>query len=489
MKNQFLRNPSFSKRIIIPAVLAIICVYLFYSINSGITITNDGSHFALFDSLVTTGSPELKQVRQFAFGDSAEYEGKYFSDRNPGLALFTYSFFQGTKVLGRWMKPLNLDPKFARNYNEGQKIRIRIVMLVPPLFGGLVFLCTFFLSREMGVGYLPALLSSLAVTLGTILVRYSTVFYSHIFATGLLVSSLLFVFSHKRTGSVNRLCIGIFLLSCAVLAEHLIIVVFLPVFAYLMMNNSEWLFRISAIVKLAMAGLLPMIVLMIYNWTCFNSPFSIAHFHHAVDTSNHELGTLLRFDHALVAANNLLFGAPKSEVGRQDLVGLFSSSPFLYFALIFPLIAGFGYRRITSEHCVLIASIILLILGGASVFAPYGGWDRDYRYFLAAIPLFAPFIGVVLDFLVDRGTGRIITYIKYLALIVFIALYLVSVRYQTAHIRHEGQIQYSHLLVNYEAALLNVSLFLAFALSVAVLTLALVQAYYYFFVQKNSSET
>ena len=43
--------------------------YVFYSMNSGITITNDGSHFALFDALVTTGSPELRHVRQFAFND------------------------------------------------------------------------------------------------------------------------------------------------------------------------------------------------------------------------------------------------------------------------------------------------------------------------------------------------------------------------------------------------------------------------------------
>ncbi|MCB1803688.1 MAG: hypothetical protein KDJ99_00615 [Candidatus Competibacteraceae bacterium] len=293
---------------------------------------------ALFDSLVTTGSPELRQVRQFAFGDSSEFEGKYYSDRNPGLAFFTYAFFETTKALERWMKPLNLDPKFARSYTKGQKTRITLVMVVPALFGGLVFLGTFFLSRELGVGYFSAMASSLALMFGTIMIRYSTVFYSHIFATGLLIYSLLIVFSYKRRKSVNLLSIGIFLLSFAVFTEHLTVLVFVPVIVYLSVQNSEDLLRFSSIVKLLVAGLLPMSALMMYNWICFSSPFSIAHFHHATDTSNHALGTLLHFDQTLAAAKNLLFGAPKAVVGRQDLVGLFSSSPFLYLVLLFPLI-------------------------------------------------------------------------------------------------------------------------------------------------------
>lgn len=462
---------------IIPPAVAIICFYLFYSMNSGITITNDGSHFSLFDSLVTTGSPELKQVRQFAFGDSAEYQGKFYSDRNPGLALFTAVFYQATKVLEPWMKPLNLDPKFTRNYDQAQKHKIRVVMLVPPLFGGLVFLFTYLLVREMGVGYISAFISSLAMLFGTISLRYATVFYSHILASALLVFGLLLVIGYKRSDSFIRLWVAIFLFSCAVLVEHLLILVFLPLFVYLLVDRPRSLLRPFTVMGVAIAGFLPMLVLMAYNWTCFDSPFSIAHFHHASDAQNHELSTLLRFNQTWAAAKNLLFGAPRSEVGRQDLTGLFSASPFLYFAFIFLLLIATKYCRINAEYFLLIACIVLAMLGGASVFAPYGGWDRDYRYFVAVMPLFAPFIGVVLDFLLDRGNGRVFPYLKYLALAFFLGLLFVSTRQQFAHIRHESQIQYTHLLVNYEAALVNVSLFLVLSASVVLLLLAATKVY------------
>ena len=133
------------------------------------------------------------------------------------------------------------------------------------------------------------------------------------------------------------------------------------------------------------------------------------------------------------------------------------------------------------EHCVLIVSIILLILGGASVFAPYGGWDRDYRYFLAAVPLFAPFLGAVLDFLLDNASDRRIIYVRYSILAVFVLLCAASFRFQFAHIRHEGQIQYSNLFVNYEAALVNISLFLTFAIGIALLIIAITRTVRYFY--------
>jgi hypothetical protein len=130
-----------------------------------------------------------------------------------------------------------------------------------------------------------------------------------------------------------------------------------------------------------------------------------------------------------------------------------------------------------AEYFLLIACIVLVMLGGASVFAPYGGWDRDYRYFVAVMPLFAPFIGAVLDFLLDKGNGRVFSYLKYLALALFLGLLLLSTRQQFAHIRHESQIQYTHLLINYEAALVNVSLFLVLSASVVLLLLAVTKVY------------
>ena len=193
-------SPRFNTTPLQAVLLLIILLgspYLFYSLNSGITITNDGSHFALFDSLVTTGSPELQHVRQFAFNDSAKYKGRYYSDRNPGLALATYSLYQGFRPLEGWMKPLKLDPKMARRYSEGQKSRATIVMLVPSICGSLLILAIFTLARQLGTGFYASLLTALAIVFGTIAFRYATLFYSHIFSATLLTWGLILLFSYR----------------------------------------------------------------------------------------------------------------------------------------------------------------------------------------------------------------------------------------------------------------------------------------------------
>ena len=314
------------------------CVYTFYSLNSGITLTNDGSHFALFDSLVTTGSPELQEVRQLAFNDSALYQGRYYSDRNPGLALTTYLVYQGLRPLESPMQALKLDPKMGRQFTWDQLPRIPIAMLVPAFSGGLLLLGMVALSRRLGAGFYPALASALAIMFGTIALRYSTLLYSHIYSAALLVWGLVLLFAYRNSRSAAQLFAAIFLLSASVLAEHLVILVFPLVFIYLGITSHRLILRPVTLVGIIIAGLVPMMVLMGYNYTCFESPFSIAHFHHSTDTQNHNLGTLMRFDRLLDVLYNLMFGADKSVVGKQDLMGLISASPFLLYTLgVIPL--------------------------------------------------------------------------------------------------------------------------------------------------------
>ncbi|TXS96655.1 hypothetical protein FV139_04050 [Parahaliea maris] len=443
--------------------LVITAMFAFYAMNSGITITNDGSHFALFDAVVSNGSPELVQVRQFAFGDSALYEGRYYSDRNPGLALLTAAAYKVTGGLEPVLAPIRLDPKFARNYSYGQRKSIPFVMLVPALFAGLLLLVMYGLSRELGASELSAMLASPSVLFGTILLRYSTLFYSHIVAAALLSLSVLLFFRFRKRG--GWVCLGnaCFLFSLAVLVEHLMVLAGLPLAIYLLFCARERLLRPLSLLVAAAAAMIPMAVLMVYNWVCFDSPFSIAHFHHSTDAANHQLSTLLRVSHSFDAAINLFFGAPKAEVGRQDLVGLFSHSPFLLLCLALAPLAVPGWRY-KAEGVVLLAAFLLLVAGGASVFAPYGGWDRDYRYFVAGVPLLAPLVALVLDFLGRLHRGRAAALARVAVVGLILVLFLYSVRLQFEHLRHPGQIPYDSLWVNLGASFQNVGVALALVL-------------------------
>jgi hypothetical protein len=409
--------------------LAIASSYVFYSMNSGITITNDGSHFALFDSLVTTGSPELQQVNQFAFNDSARYGDKFFSDRNPGLALSTYIFYQGARHLESAARPLHLDPYMAFRYTEDQESRIPLVMLVPALSSGVLFIGIFLLSSSLGSTFTASLTSALTLVFGTIALRYSTVFYSHIFASALLVWGLVLTFNYRQRGDPKHLCCGVFLISGATLAEHLAILAFIPVIVYLALSLGKTLFRPAIAIPVVISGLVPMLALMYYNYVCFESPFSIAHFHHSSDT-------------------------------------MMSASPFLYFALLWiPLVLS-GRNKLRGEHMVLLTAFCLILAGAASFWAPYGGWDRDYRYFLIAVPLLAPFLAKVLDFLLTGSNLPWVNIGRYLCLALFVLAIIVSITNQLHHVRHQMQMQYNTHFPNWEAALTNVS--------VAVLVIVLI---------------
>ena len=443
------------------AFAAVLSFYFFYSLNSGITITNDGSHFALFDSLTERGTPELLTTRQFAFGDSASYDGKLYSDRNPGLALTTYVVYKPLEHIEEHFQPLVLDPKFARHYQERQLIKIPIVMLVPAAAGAILLFLMFLMAQQLGANSGSAILASLVIGYGTIILRYSTVFYSHTLAAVFLCVGLFTLFRGRRTESSNQIAAAIFFLSYAVLIEHLVIIVFIPVAIYIFLTCKSAVGNLVAIIKLAIAGLLPMFVLMTYNFVCFGDALSIAHFHHATDTSNHSLNTLLRFEGAAKAGVNLLFGATREEVGRQDLLGLFSHSPFLMLLAIYPVLLARRIVVFSMDSAVILASILLLIFGGSSIWAPYGGWDRDYRYFMVAIPLFAPFLAQCIQWLLSFSTSVVTSISK--AFIGFMTVIgcVISARNQLDHVRHAAQIQYNETLVNLDAAIWNVSMIVA----------------------------
>jgi hypothetical protein len=433
--------------------------YLNYALNSGITITNDGSHFALFDSLVTTGNPELKHVRQFAFNDSALYEDRYYSDRNPGLALLTYGFYQVLRPLERWMHPLTLDPKMARRYLPDQEKRIVIVMLVPALSGTLLMLGMIALATSQSSPSAAAAVAALALMAGTLLLRYSTLFYSHITAAALLTWGLWLIFRFRQSASTTALAAGVGLLSLAVLVEHLLVFAFAPVLIYLAVYGRKTLLQPGVLAAVMIAGLLPMAVLMLYNWVCFDSPFSLAHFHHSTDTANHQLSTLFQPERILGVLQNLLLGAPREEVGRQDLTGLLSSSPFLLIVLI-PLIRGvFNRSKPKPETLVLAASIVLIMLGASSFHSPYGGWDRDYRYFLVIVPLLAPFIAGGLAMMITTTENKLVRAAQGLAVAASGYLLWISVSFHFQHVRHAAQIPYPTPWINLPASLVNVSLF------------------------------
>ena len=170
------------------------------------------------------------------------------------------------------------------------------------------------------------------------------------------------------------------------------------------------------------------------------------------------MNTLFVFTPTPAVLWRLLFGASKEVVGRNDLLGLVNGSPFVLLGLAVLPLAVLGKLRVRTELYVLLAGFALVAVLAASNWSPYGGWDRDYRYFLMVVPLLSPFVALALEWLVlDRGRGGRALFCRF-AVGLFGLLVVYSVRVQFAHIRHYPQVQFPNPLVNLSAALVNVGL-------------------------------
>ncbi len=426
--------------------------------NSGLTVTNDGSHFALLDALLYNDSPALENPRQFAFGDSAYFEGRYYSDRNPGLAFITWTTTKVLTPVQAWFAPLLLDPRMGPRYNEVQVSLIRGVMLVPAFAASALFAAMIALSRTLGASYPNALAAAVMVLTGTLLFRYATLFYSHIVAAALVTWSVVLVLRYAAGGPARMLWGGAFLFSLAVVVEHLVALVLIPLGACLLASSAQRIFTARTLFPTILAGLFPLGLLATYNTVCFNSPFSLAHFHHSEDVANHSLSTLFNFQRVGEVLGNFMLGAPRAEVGKQDLTGLLTTSPFLL-ACLLPVFSGsFRSRGSSAAALTLAGAILLVIIGAAGVFAPYGGWDRDYRYFVAILPLCAPFLALALADLLAMPHSWPARTGQGLGFALLFAGWVYAVIFQLGHVRHSLQPQYPTHWVNLQAAAINVSL-------------------------------
>lgn len=475
-----MKMSSFLKAFILAVTFAVLAMS-FYSMNSGITITNDGSHFALVNSLIDRHSPELQDNQRFALNDSAVYKNKVFSDRNPGLGLFAYAFYECFKFLSPMMKNIYMDPYYSNKFLEKEQPRVNLIMIIPALSGALTFLGLFFLLNTFNQDFFTNLFLALSFILGTILLRYSTVFYSHILASTLVVFSFLLCFKYVKEGGLIKLSLASFCLGFAVVVEYIAIVLYLPLSLYLLFKMKKNLFHWKTFACIIIASAIPAAILLAYNYICFDNPLSIAHFYHSRDYTKHSVKTLFIFQQSIIQNYRLLFGAPVEIVQKKDLMGLLTSSPFLLFIFLsIPLLIR-KKIEITPEHWTVLAGFACVMFIASSISKPYGGWDRDYRYFCMAVPLLAPLLATVITWTIKGTKGIVSQKRKIVVMVIFIFPLLFSISNQLDHIRHIPQKKYPTHFINFEAAIINMGLFLFLFTFLGLLV--------YFFIRKTNSKS
>lgn len=166
---------------LVALALFLVSSSVFFASATGITSSNDGSHYALVRALVENGSIEIAPYLAFTENqDYAIYEGRYYSERQPAPSLLAAPFYALSTIGPR---PFTELPSKHDRGNPGIPYALMSVAICAGLNVSLIYML---LRRHFGIGQAAAGLAALALAFGTTTWRYAAVLFSHSL-TGLAV--------------------------------------------------------------------------------------------------------------------------------------------------------------------------------------------------------------------------------------------------------------------------------------------------------------
>ena len=397
-------------------VLALL-FFIYVASTFGVVSGNDGSNFAAARALVEYGSFEIHDGEVFAINDVAVHEGLRYSNKPPGTAVLATPFYFLSKIVAG-MQPREVRPeesqwyliqsRFAHHlgYNVpqyefwekyvGTRWEQDCTTLMAPLAGILGLWMIYRICLRLGASTSAAMLTMVAIGLGTLYWRYSTTIFSHVVSAALLLTVLEWLISGRAYASRVRSLVWGLLLGLNVAVEYqAVLSVPVLLIAWLATNRRsvpgtrdtsrhESVVRFAAVLA---GGAVVAVGLAWYHTACFGSPWrtsvAASEFFAYSETVSGQLGGGF-WDGARV----LLFSAEKQH-------GLLFVSPVAVLALLgwfcWPRkqrVALLTCGGIVLVHCVVIFNVV----------SPDGGATMDHRYIVRIIPV----LMLPLAFAVDR---------------------------------------------------------------------------------------
>jgi len=317
---------------------------------SSISMAEDGEFFI-----------DRQIIKYGVIWDRAEYKGRLYSDKAPGLSLMAVI---PLAILHKVSSFFGHDPSFALKH---WLARFFCVILPSALFSSLLFL---YLRRFLADPFQRAGLIFIYTT-GTLACTFSTLFFGHQTAAVLLFTAFVLLEGERTadpSGAVEkhwnpwlRAGLGGFLLGLAAITEYPVIIAGFAIFVFSLVVRKQ---RAPMLLTVA-AGLVPVFAWLAYNKACFDSPFSLGYSH--LDNPGfaavHKSGLLGVGLPNIVAFAGSIFG-PKR--------GLLFFSP----VCIFGFIGFFHLWKAGWKQIAIIAGIVCLVfLWIASSFGYWIGGD------------------------------------------------------------------------------------------------------------------
>jgi hypothetical protein len=256
-------------------LLFVLLSSIYFATVSGITSSNDGSHYALTRTMMANKHFTLDQFDDYAEGnDIAIRDGRLYSDRPPGTALAATVFY----TIGGWL-PRPLAPLASRH--DAANPRLPYVLLLPVWAGAATAVLLYLLMRRLGVAMPGALTAALMFGLGTAHWKYSTVLYSHALSAFLVVLALYIVTKNepdRADHGARSLALGL-VLGLAVLVEYSNVLLVMIVGLYALFSTRPFMAGRLArkMALLGAGGALPAVGLGYYNSINFGGPFVLSY--------------------------------------------------------------------------------------------------------------------------------------------------------------------------------------------------------------------
>ena len=246
---------------------------LYFATASGITSSNDGSHYALTRTMVENHAFALMQFDDYAEGnDIAIRDGVLYSDRPPGTAILSTLFY----TLGQYLP----DPRTPLpSRHDAENPRLLYVMLLPVLAGAGTAVLLYLFLRQNGVTMMGAGTAVLMFSLGTAQWKYSTVLFSHALSGFLVLLAIYLALRLNRASPWPRYLFLGLVLGFSVLVEYSNGLLVIMVGLFVLVGIRPFTLR-HIFIKLGsfvLGGLGPALFLATYNNVNFGSPLTLSY--------------------------------------------------------------------------------------------------------------------------------------------------------------------------------------------------------------------
>ncbi len=332
------------------------------------------AHYALVRSLAD-GTPRIDSYHRET-GDKGYWEGHFYSVKAPGLA---FASLPPYLVLEK----LDLVPS-----NERTAIWLLGLFTVVP-FALLLLLATksaaALLTGDSGW------LAAGALVAASLVLPFSTLFFSHVPTAALAVSATYFCFRARDAGSARLAFLSGLLAGIAVLFEYPTAVVGAALFAFLLIAAHRRLLLAAAFTGGALLGAMP---IALYNAWAFGSAFHLS-YSDVIEPDDYLTDTPRRFDQGTFG-----FSAPRLDALAELLVssrGLLVTTPIVAAGAAGIILLSRSGRR--AEAWLLGGASLATLTWNAGFTTLYGGVfggdSPGARYLVAVIPLLLLPVGLV----------------------------------------------------------------------------------------------